>query len=148
MNIMSDIYYSAKNSGFYHVDLKAVYEASANGWPDDAIAVVAADYENLLLEQSGGRIITAGSEGQPILVDPVIDWLNRAEQQRVNLLAVATSTTADWRTELELGVISDKDRAALVIWMAYIRALKTMHLSGVDSEAAFVGINWPSVPEL
>lgn len=144
---MINMFYSAKNNGFYCADLRAVYDASANGWPDDARAISSADYEKLLQGQSAGRIITADSDGQPILTDPVIDWQDRAEQQRKNHIVTANETTADWRTELELGVISDEDRAALVIWMAYIRSLKTLELSAVDSEAAFDGINWPAVPE-
>lgn len=144
---MSDIYYSATNNGFYHVAFREIYEASANGWPDDAIAVSAADYENLLQGQSAGRIIAADTDGQPILTDPVIDWQERAEQQRKNHIATANEITLDWRTELQLNVITDDDRASLTNWMAYIRALKTLDLSAVDSEAAFDGINWPDVPE-
>ncbi|MEN4562317.1 tail fiber assembly protein [Pantoea agglomerans] len=144
---MSDIYYSATNNGFYHVAFREIYEASANGWPDDAIAVSAADYENLLQGQSAGRIITTDSDGQPILTDPVIDWQERAEQQRKNHIATANETTADWRTELQLGVISDDEKSALVIWMAYIRALKSLDLSAVDSEAAFDAVEWPAMPE-
>jgi len=144
---MSDIYYSAANNGFYHVDFRELYEASANGWPDDAIAVSAADYANLLQGQSAGRIITADSDGQPILTDPVIDWQERAEQQRKNHIATANETTADWRTELQLGVISDDEKSALVIWMAYIRALKALDLTAIDSEAAFDAVEWPAMPE-
>lgn len=143
---MINMFYSAKNNGFYCADLRSVYEASVNGWPDDANSVSAADYENLLQGQSTGRIITADSEGQPILVDPVIDWLSRAEKQRVNLLAVATSKTADWRTELELGIISDDDRSALIIWMTYIRTLNNLDFKTLKSEEGFYAIDWPLMP--
>lgn len=144
---MINMFYSAKNNGFYCADLRANYDASANGWPDDAIAVSAADYENLLQGQSAGRIITADSDGQPVLTDPVIDWQDRAEQQRKNHIATANEITSDWRTELQLEVITDDDRINLTNWMAYIRALKTLDLSAVDSEASFYTVDWPSEPE-
>lgn len=144
---MINMFYSAKNNGFYCADLRAVYDASANGWPDDAIHVTSADYENLLQGQSAGRIITAGSDGQPILSDPVINWQDRAEQQRKNCIATANETTSDWRTELQLDVITDDDRISLTNWMAYIRALKTLDLSAVDSEASFDAVDWPAEPE-
>lgn len=144
---MINMFYSAKNNGFYCADLRAVYEASVNGWPEDAVSVAEADYENLLQGQSTGRIITADTDGRPMLVDPVIDWQARAEQQRKNYIASANEITSDWRTELQLDVIADDDRISLTNWMAYIRALKSLDLSGVDSEASFDAVDWPAEPE-
>lgn len=144
---MSDIYYSAANNGFYHVDFRELYEASANGWPDDAIAVSAADYENLLQGQSAGRIITADSDGQPILTDPVIDWQERAEQQRQGLLLAANAAIADWRTELQLDVISENDRASLIKWMEYIKSLKSLDFSALSNESDYTLFKWPASPE-
>ncbi len=40
-----------------------------------------------------------------------------------------TSTVADWQTELALGNISDDDKASLVKWMNYIKALNTLDFS-------------------
>ncbi len=61
------------------------------------------------------------------------------------LLADANSTIADWRTELALE-ISDDDKDSLTKWMAYIRALKTLDLSGVkDCPIAFTAIRWPFI---
>lgn len=143
---MSDIYYSATNNGFYHDAFRELYEASSNGWPDDAVAVPASEYENLLRGQSIGRIITADSEGQPILVDPVIDWQDRAEQQRQGLILAANAAIADWRTELQLDVISENDRASLVKWMEYIRNLKSLVFSDIVDDADYNSIVWPEQP--
>ncbi|MGC0795459.1 tail fiber assembly protein [Pantoea agglomerans] len=143
---MSDIYYSATNNGFYHDAFREVYEASANGWPDDAQQITDELYRSLIEGQASGKMIVAGTNGAPVLADRLIDWSARAEQQRTDLLTTANSMTADWRTELELGVISDLDRSALVMWMAYIRALKSLDLSSVKDEADYNVIAWPESP--
>ncbi|WP_397322257.1 tail fiber assembly protein [Pantoea agglomerans] len=143
---MSKIYYSAKRNGFYDVDLKEVYKSSANGWPDDAVAISTAQYEELLQGQSSGRLITADSSGLPILIDPEIDWQARAEQQRQGLLSAANATIADWRTELQLDVISENDRASLIKWMEYIRNLKSLVFSDIVDDADYNSIVWPEQP--
>lgn len=63
-----------------------------------------------------------------------------AEQQRRILLAEADQITADWRTELTLGIIDDGDKAKLTLWMKYIKAVKA-----VDTSTA-PDINWPARP--
>ncbi|ENK9509381.1 tail fiber assembly protein, partial [Salmonella enterica] len=81
------------------------------------------------------------------VVSPVpVDYHKKAESQRQNLLDDANDTTADWRTELSLGIISDEDKACLVKWMTYIKALKALDLSDVKDEAGFKAIKWPEAP--
>lgn len=67
--------------------------------------------------------------------------INDAEQQRRYLLAEADQITADWRTELALGIIDDGDKAKLTAWMKYIKAVKA-----VDTSTA-PDINWTARPE-
>ncbi|KAA5920922.1 MULTISPECIES: tail fiber assembly protein [unclassified Pantoea] len=74
------------------------------------------------------------------------EWQARAEAQRQNLLTAANAATADWRTELQLDTISDEDKASLVKWMAYIKALKAVDLSSVSDEAGYNAIVWPEEP--
>lgn len=64
-----------------------------------------------------------------------------AEQQKAALLAEAQATISLWQTELQLGIISDDDKASLIAWMNYIKAVQA-----VDSSAA-PDINWPEKPE-
>ncbi|EOV0985542.1 tail fiber assembly protein [Edwardsiella piscicida] len=64
----------------------------------------------------------------------------QAEAYRQSLLDEANAVTADWRTELALGVISDVDKATLIVWMEYIKAVKA-----VDTSTA-PDISWPSKP--
>lgn len=63
-----------------------------------------------------------------------------AEQERQSRLLQANLVTADWRTELALGAISDDDKAKLILWMQYIKDVKTMVIS--ESQ----GYSWPSPP--
>ncbi|ECU1498330.1 tail fiber assembly protein, partial [Salmonella enterica subsp. enterica serovar Eko] len=76
-----------------------------------------------------------------------VDYQAKAETTRQKLLDAANSAIADWRTELALGEISDDDKASLTKWMAYIRALKTLDLSGVKDSATFTEIRWPELPQ-
>jgi len=70
----------------------------------------------------------------------------KAESKRQELLTTANETIADWRTELQLDVISDDDKASLIKWMAYIKALKALDLSNVTDDDSFESIEWPESP--
>lgn len=76
-----------------------------------------------------------------------VDYQAKAETTRQKLLDAANSTIADWRTELALGEISDDDKASLTKWMAYIRELKSLALTGISDEATFNKIQWPVLPQ-
>ncbi|EOX8474227.1 tail fiber assembly protein [Salmonella enterica subsp. arizonae] len=81
-------------------------------------------------------------------VKPVpVDYQAKAETTRQKLLDAANSAIADWRTELALGEISDDDKASLTKWMAYIRELKSLDLTGVSDETTFTAIRWPALPQ-
>lgn len=64
-----------------------------------------------------------------------------AKQKKSVLLAEAQSTISLWQTELQLGIISDDDKASLIAWMKYIQALKAVDTSTVPD------IEWPVKPE-
>lgn len=67
--------------------------------------------------------------------------VEEAEKQKAALLAEAQTTISLWQTELQLGIISDEDKASLIAWMSYIKAVQT-----VDTSKA-PGITWPDKPE-
>lgn len=46
-----------------------------------------------------------------------------------------------------LGAITDEDKASLTAWMAYIRELKALDLTGMTDEESYNGIAWPDKPE-
>lgn len=64
-----------------------------------------------------------------------------ANAKKSALLDEANAVTADWRTELALGIISDNDKAKLIAWMKYIRAVKECDTSIVPN------VKFPSKPE-
>jgi|AGFT01.1.fsa_nt_gi Caudovirales tail fibre assembly protein. len=142
----SQMYFSKKDNSFYSGELHDDY-VLAGTWPDDAAEISEELYQSLLAGQLNGKVITSDSDGNPVLADPVIDWNARAESQRQNLLTAADDTIADWRTELQLDVISDDDKASLIKWMAYIKALKRLDLTSVTDEAGYNAIEWPDKPE-
>ncbi|MEG5860723.1 tail fiber assembly protein [Enterobacter asburiae] len=64
-----------------------------------------------------------------------------AEQQKAALLLEAQSTISLWQTELQLGIISDEDKASLIAWMNYIKAVQAVDTSKAPD------ITWPEKPE-
>ncbi|AXF74876.1 tail fiber assembly protein [Erwinia tracheiphila] len=63
-----------------------------------------------------------------------------AEQQKAVLLAEAQATISLWQTELQLGIISDEDKASLVVWLRYIKAVQAVDTSKAPD------IIWPVRP--
>ncbi|EAO2755915.1 tail fiber assembly protein, partial [Salmonella enterica] len=45
------------------------------------------------------------------------------------------------------GEISDDDKVTLTKWMAYIKGLKSLDLTGISDEATFNKIQWPELPQ-
>ena len=64
-----------------------------------------------------------------------------AEQQKAHLLKAANSKISLWQTELQLGIISDDDKASLIAWIGYIKAV-----TATDTSTA-PDIEWPVQPK-
>lgn len=67
--------------------------------------------------------------------------VSAAEQQKTNLLNAANSKISLWKTELQLGIISDEDKASLIAWIGYIKAV-----TATDTSTA-PDVIWPELPE-
>ena len=63
-----------------------------------------------------------------------------ADQQKAALLTEAQETISFWQTELQLGIISDEDKASLISWMQYIKAVQAVDTSKAPD------ITWPVPP--
>ena len=63
-----------------------------------------------------------------------------AEQQKDSLLLEAQAKISFWQTELQLGSISDDDKASLIEWLAYIKLSQA-----IDTTTA-PDIVWPNPP--
>ncbi|RDQ72251.1 tail fiber assembly protein [Escherichia coli] len=140
---MSKYIYDAKTNAFYPVEMKGDYE-SAGMWPQKGVEVdedVFASFQ----EPVPGKIRAADKKGNPVWVDapkPSKEQLiAMAEQQKSALLSEAQSTISLWQTELQLGIISDDNKASLIAWMKYIQALNAADTSTVPD------IEWPVKPE-
>jgi hypothetical protein len=64
----------------------------------------------------------------------------RFNMRRDRLLNEARTAITEWQAELSLDILPDNEKALLVRWLSYIRALKGMEPGPVDSAA------WPEVP--
>ncbi|MGG8168625.1 tail fiber assembly protein [Klebsiella aerogenes] len=69
------------------------------------------------------------------------DEIAVAEQQKQALLSEAQQQITGWQTELQLGIISDDDKARLISWMNYIKAVQAVDTSKAPD------ISWPERPE-
>lgn len=67
--------------------------------------------------------------------------VEEAEQHKAALLSEAQETTSLWQAELQLGIISDEDKASLITWVKYIKAIKAVDTSGAPD------IIWPDKPK-
>ncbi|MEG0401697.1 MAG: tail fiber assembly protein [Hafnia sp.] len=63
-----------------------------------------------------------------------------AEQKKAALLLEAQATISLWQTELQLGIISDEDKASLIVWMNYIKLVQALDTTLTPL------INWPRRP--
>lgn len=98
-------------------------------------------------KEAPSNILTEGYNASIVDGDYIFNYAAKAESRRQSLLSAANATIADWRTELQLGVISDDDKARLVTWMAYIKALKAVDFACVKDEMGYKAIEWPDKPE-
>jgi len=75
-----------------------------------------------------------------------VDYALMAEYQRQSKLSYAYNEINDWRTELELGVISDGDKERLIKWMNYIKTIKSIIFLDVKDITIYESITWPELP--
>ncbi|WP_155033396.1 tail fiber assembly protein [Enterobacter hormaechei] len=68
------------------------------------------------------------------------EYVGQAESTKAGLLSSARQTISIWQSELLLGSISDSDKASLVDWLAYIKAVEATDTSTAPD------INWPEPP--
>lgn len=91
-------------------------------------------FEYEFADDAGWKITAAGQAAKDAAI------IEDADREKVARLAYASQVTADWRTDLALGSISDADEAKLKEWMLYIKAVKT-----IDTTKA-PDIEWPATP--
>lgn len=141
-----DYAFSASENAFYAKALIDDY-IDTGSCPDDPRDVESRIYLEYCGEAPEGKYIIVDSDGMPAWADIPVDYKAKAETHRQYLLAIANTVTADWRLELQLGIISDDDKAQLSNWMSYIRAHRGLNLSCITDENLFNQIELPASPE-
>ncbi|WP_410707781.1 tail fiber assembly protein [Citrobacter amalonaticus] len=66
--------------------------------------------------------------------------VDAADQRKAEMLTEARETISFWQTELQLGIISDEDKARLIAWMQYIKVVQAIETSKAPN------ITWPTTP--
>lgn len=132
------IWFSAELDAFFQSDW---FEEQ----PDGTVEITESEFEDLMQKQSTGLLISHDENGDPIAVEPPPptkeEAVSYAEQQKTALLLEAQATISLWQTELQLGIISDEDKASLIAWMNYIKAVQAVDTSKAPD------ITWPDKPE-
>lgn len=134
------VWFDSKNDSFF-------LEQWFPEQPEGTIEITDERHTELMNAQESGLIISHDKNGFPVAIEPPgkilsqEELIEQAHNQQVALLAEAQSTISLWQTELQLGIISEDDKASLITWMKYIQAL-----NAVDTSTA-PDIEWPVKPE-
>lgn len=140
---MKKYVYSAENNAFYPTSMKEDY-ISGNCWPTDGVECDEDVFTEYTKEPPTGKHRGADKKGLPAWVDKpplsIEEEIKVAEQQKATLLAGAQETISFWQTELQLGIISDEDKASLIAWMNYIKTVQAVDTSKAPD------ITWPVPP--
>ncbi|MCK7154672.1 tail fiber assembly protein [Enterobacter kobei] len=138
---MKDRYFwSEKENGFYPESMKALYENSHDGWPEDAVEISEELYNSLLEGQSRGKVIASGHDGKPLLSDPVIDHTALAEAEKSRLGIKAEEMILPLQRAVKYGIASEEELQSLKEWEIY-----SVKLSRVGTSLA-PEIEWPEPP--
>ncbi|MFX2554621.1 tail fiber assembly protein [Enterobacter roggenkampii] len=115
-----------------------------DSWPSDAVLVSEEEAETYWMTAPPEGKQLGVIKGKPAWIDippPSQDELiMAAERKREFLLREAQETISFWQTELQLGIISDEDKASLIAWMNYIKAVQAVDTSKAPD------ITWPTPP--
>ncbi|HHA1309115.1 TPA: tail fiber assembly protein [Enterobacter roggenkampii] len=103
-----------------------------------------ADYTTVIIDGLNAGIGWS-YDGKTFTAPPVPEltreeYVGQAESTKAGLLSSARTTISIWQSELLLGSISDSDKASLVAWLAYIKAVEATDTSTAPD------INWPEPP--
>ncbi|MGP9421482.1 tail fiber assembly protein [Ewingella sp. AOP9-I1-14] len=139
---MNTYVWSANKNLLLPVSLQEAYE-DAGSWPEDTVDISDEVAMKFMKTPEAGKV-RGVVDKMPAWVDAPpptkAQYLKQAEIKKSELLNEAGNITSDWRTELALGVISDKDKESLILWMAYIKDVKAVSLSNAPN------VTWPDKP--
>lgn len=76
------------------------------------------------------------------------EWQARAQSQRQRLLTEASTTMTVWDREKDAGILDDDDKASLIEWTKYAKALRKLDISAVKDAAGYKAVIWPEAPDV
>lgn len=123
---MTDYMFSPSIVAFYPVSMREAYEAS-DSWPEDGVLVSEEVHSRIMDEQSAGRIICAGPDGQPMTKEPppptVEEQATRERVWRNQQLKDTDTLIMRHRDELEFGTttLSAEQYQALQVYRRQLR---------------------------
>lgn len=145
--LVSDMeyYYSAKTNAFYPDILIDEYKKHGT-FPDDAVLVTEACFNQYSADPEPGKMRVADKEGMPSWGDqpePTREMMvYQASEQKNVLRDQADKIIAPLKDAKEYGIITEVEDLALKEWAIY-----RYNLSKVDVET-YPDINWPTPPEM
>ncbi|EPC3501326.1 MULTISPECIES: tail fiber assembly protein [Enterobacteriaceae] len=130
--------YDAKTNGFYPVLLKESYEL-AGTWPKAGVEVTEEEYKALMDGQSTGKVVSADSEGKPVLADIEIDYVALATAERDRRMAVVTARINQLTEAQDDGDITGDELTELATLREVRTKLRRLDLSTAPD------IDWPDM---
>ncbi|HHG1727873.1 TPA: tail fiber assembly protein [Citrobacter amalonaticus] len=109
---------------YFMSDPIALYDSDiTSAIPDTAVEISDEHYEMLIAGQENGKIISADSNGMPVLLEPPPptqqELIAQAETKKSLLRTYADSEIA-WRQDaVDAGIATDEETAALADWKKY-----------------------------
>lgn len=138
MKVEYSYIYDVKTNGFYEISDKESYEL-AGTWPETGVAITDVEHKSLLDGQAAGKIISADSDGKPILTDAVIDYVALATEERDRRMTAITSRITALTEAQDDGDITSDELTELAALRETRAKLRRLDLSGATSS----NIEWP-----
>lgn len=135
-----DYFYSKSTNGFY------IESINGTDMPGDVVTISEEVYRGILDGAVDGVVWGSDENGYPVLIpvpEPTpAELITLANNKKSALLQSINSKTQMWQTQLALGMITDADKATLIVWMKYAQAVSAVDTSTVPD------ITWPTVSSI
>lgn len=128
--------------------MKTIYvsELDNGSWATTPSAFGGMTYPVIVEDDFIGGVVTydrEAGEWSDLVIPPrtAEDDIRDAEAERQRLINYANTVMADWLIDLQLGIISDEDKASLILWRQYVQDVKAVDTSSAPN------VIWPDTPE-
>ncbi|HDP7078193.1 tail fiber assembly protein [Escherichia coli] len=129
-------FYSETTNGFY---ITGIGEQER---PDDAVEITEEQWVSLREGQANGLVITMDENNQPVLTEPVIDYIAIANAHLEYLVDQANEymNSKQWPGKAAIGRLKGEELAQYNLWLDYLDALELVDTSSAPD------IEWPTPP--